>query len=779
MTPPSSAKDVPLPAGLTSDEARRRLEKFGPNAIPDTTSGPLRRALTKFWAPVPWMLEAAIVLEVVLGKYVEAAIIAVLLAFNAALGFLQEGRAQATLAALKSRLALNAPVRRDAVWATVPAAGLVPGDIVKLSLGGVVAADVRLTEGSVLLDQSMLTGESVPIEAGAGFETYAGALVRRGEAVAEVTATGTRTKFGRTAELVRTAHVESSQQKAVLRVVRNLAMFNGGIIAMLVGYAYVLKLPPGEIIPLVLTAVLASIPVALPATFTLAAALGARALAQLGVLPTRLSAVDEAASIDVLCADKTGTLTRNELKVTAVHPMPGFDESHVLGMAALASSDGGQDPVDAAIRSAASQAAASDLPKLSKFVPFDPATKMSEATAADASGATVRVVKGAFAAVMGVAQASPDGSTTADQLEAQGFRVLAVAVGPPDALKLAGMIALSDPPRTDSAALITELHTLGVRTVMVTGDAPATATIVARAVGLDGAVSPPGPIADSVSPKDFAVFAGVLPEGKYNLVKAFQKNGHTVGMCGDGANDAPALRQAQMGIAVSTATDVAKSAAGIVLTKPGLGGIVASVKEGRVTFQRILTYTLNSVTKKTVQVLFLAVGLVMTGHAILTPMLMVIIMLTGDLLGMSLTTDNVRPSPMPNAWRIGELTIAGVFMGISELVFCTALLAIAKFRLGLGIETLRTVAFVAIVFGNQATTYTNRERQRLGSSRPSLWLVGSSVVDVLIAATLATCGIGMTPLPIWAVGGALGAAAVFAFVADFAKVPVFKRLKIA
>ena len=725
------------------------------------------------------MLEAAIVLEVSLGKYVEAAIISVLLAFNAALGFLQEGRAQATIAALKSRLALNAPVRRDNAWTTIPAAGLVPGDLVKLSLGAVVAADVRLTAGSVLLDQSMLTGESVPVEAGAGFETYAGALVRRGEAVAEVTATGTRTKFGRAAELVRTAHVESSQQKAVLRVVRNLAMFNGIAIVMLVGFACVLKLPPGEIVPLVLTAVLASIPVALPATFTLAAALGARALAHLGVLPTRLSAVDEAASIDVLCADKTGTLTRNELRVTAVRPMPGFDESHVLGMAALASSDGGQDPVDAAIRTAASQAVASDLPKLSRFVPFDPATKMSEATAVDASGATVRAVKGAFAAVMSVTQASPDGSTAADQLEAQGFRVLAVAVGPPEAVTLAGMIALSDPPRTDSAGLIAELHTLGVRTVMVTGDAPATATIVARAVGLDGAVCPPGPIPDGVCPEDFAVFAGVLPEGKYNLVKAFQKSGHTVGMCGDGANDAPALRQAQMGIAVSTATDVAKSAAGIVLTKPGLGGIVASVKEGRVTFQRILTYALNSVTKKTVQVLFLAVGLVMTGHAILTPMLMVIIMLTGDLLGMSLTTDNVRPSPMPNAWRIGELTIAGVFMGISELVFCTALLAIAKYRLGLGIETLRTVAFVAIVFGNQATTYTNRERRRLGSSRPSLWLIGSSVVDVLIAATLATCGIGMTPLPVLAVGEILAAAAVFAFLADFAKVPVFKRLKIA
>jgi H+-transporting ATPase len=282
-----------------------------------------------------------------------------------------------------------------------------------------------------------------------------------------------------------------------------------------------------------------------------------------------------------------------------------------------------------------------------------------------------------------------------------------------------------------------------------------------------------------VHPQDFAVFAGVLPDGKYDLVKAFQKGGHTAGMCGDGANDAPALRQAQMGIAVSTATDVAKSAAGMVLTKPGLGGIVAAVKEGRVTFQRILTYALNSVNKKIVQVLFLAVGLLMTGHAILTPMLMVIIMLTGDLLGMSLTTDNVRPSPMPNAWRIGALTVAGLFMGVCELIFCTAVLALAKFRLGFEIEALRTLAFVVIVYGNQATTYTNRDRRRLGSSRPSVWVVCSSVADVLIASTLAICGIAMTRLPIGVVGGTLVAAAVFAFLVDFAKVPLFNRLKIA
>jgi H+-transporting ATPase len=747
--------------------------------MPDTSVHPLRMALEKFWAPVPWMLEAAIVLELVLGKYVEAAIIVALLVFNAGLGLFQEGRAQATLAALRSRLALNASVRRDGAWKTIPAVELVPGDVVKLSLGAVVAADVHLTGGEVLLDQSMLTGESVPIEAGAGVQTYAGALVRRGEAVAEVTATGAHTKFGRTAELVRTAHVISSQQKAVLRVVRNLAAFNGVVIALLVIYAWFLKMPVDEIIPLVLTAVLASIPVALPATFTLASALGARALAKLGVLPTRLSAVDEAATMSVLCADKTGTLTQNSLTVTAIHAMPGFDETHVLMLAALASSDGGQDPVDGAIRSAPVGKAASEAPKLIKFVPFDPGTKMSEAMVQNPDGGTQRIVKGAFAAVIGLTQPSATAAAASKELEEKGFRVLAVAAGPPNAMKLAGLIALSDPPRKDSVALVTELHQLGVRTVMVTGDAPATAAIVAHAVGLDGAVCPPGPIPNGVSPEQFAVFAGVLPEDKYKLVKAFQKGGHTVGMCGDGANDAPALRQAQIGIAVSTATDVAKSAAGMVLTEPGLAGIVAAVREGRITFQRILTYTLNSIIKKIVTVLFLIVGLIMTGHAILTPLLMVIVMIAGDFLAMSLTTDNVRPSPMPNSWRIGNLTMAGAVLGICLLAFCSAVLAVGKFEMGLGIAELRTLAFVALVFGSQATIYAIRQRRHLWGSRPSLWLAASSVADILIASILAVGGIAMTPLPALTVAGTLAAAMALTFFLNMVKVPVFARLGIS
>ncbi len=777
--PPKSPTPPPAQGGLSSDEARGRLAKIGPNAMPDTAERPWRRVLGKFWAPVPWMLEATIILEVILGRYVESVIIAVLLLFNAALGLLQESRADATLKALKSRLALNASVERDGHWLTVPAVNLVPGDLVKLTLGGVVAADVHIKAGQVQLDQSMLTGESIPIEAGAGVATFAGALVRRGEATAEVTATGPRTKFGRTAELVQMAHVVSSQQKAVLRVVRNLAVFNGIVILFLVAYAHLLKIPVAQIVPLALTAILASIPVALPATFTLAASLGARSLAKRGVLPTRLSAVDEAGTTDVLCADKTGTLTQNALTVNRVTAVPGFDEANVLALAALASSDGGQDPMDGAIRAAAAAKPVSDAPKLVKYIPFDPAKKMSEASATDATGATQRIVKGAFAVIIGLAQSTPASAATAKELEGNGFRVLAVAVGAPSALKLAGLIALSDPPRADSAQLVAELHALGVGVVMVTGEAPVTAGIVAHEVGIEGAVCPPGPLPNPVEPGRFAVFAGVLPEDKYNLVKAFQAAGHTVGMCGDGANDAPALRQAQIGIAVSTATDVAKSAAGVVLTEPGLVGIVAAVKEGRITYQRILTYTLNVIIKKIVTVLFLVAGLILTRHAILTPMLMVIVMITGDFLSMSLTTDHVRPSKKPNSWSIGKLAAAGALLGLCLLTFCTGVLALGHYGLRLDPVGLQSLAFVALVFGSQATIYAIRERRHLWNSRPSLLLAASSTVDIAIASTLAVTGLAMAAIPPALVAGTLAAAALFALLLDLAKVPIFAHLGIA
>jgi H+-transporting ATPase len=765
--------------GLTAIEARRRLETGGPNAVVDVAQHPLRRAASKLWAPVPWMLEAAIVLQLGLGDYVEAAVVSALLLFNAALGFFQEGRAQATLDALKSRLALIASVKRDGQWTTVPAAELVPGDVVKLSLGAVVAADMRLIEGSILVDQSMLTGESLPVEAVSGIDVYAGALVRRGEAVAQVTATGERTKFGRTAELVRTAKVVSSQQKTVLHVVRNLVLFNGVVTVILASYAFWIAMPLSEIAPLFLVAVLSSIPVALPSMFTLAAAVGARALSRRGVLPTSLSAVDEAAGIDILCADKTGTLTRNELAVMSVCPMPAYDEAHILALAALASSDGGQDPVDVAIRSAASQKPVVDRLELVSFVPFDPAMKRSGATVRQADGATIKVLKGAFAVIAGLSQAPPEAALRLDELEARGFRVLAVAAGPPDSLKLAGLIALSDPPRADSADLIAELKGLGVRTIMVTGDAQATAEVVAGLVGIEGRVWATTPLPEDLRADEFSIFAGVLPEDKYHLVKSLQNSGHLVGMCGDGANDAPALRQAQMGIAVFTATDVAKSAAGIVLTEPGLGGIVTSVKEGRRTFQRILTYTLRSIVHKVMQLLFLSAGVVMTGHAILTPTLIVLMMVTGDFLAMSSSTDNVRPSPKPNTWRIRNLTIAGIILGVVDLMFCVACLAIGKFVIGLDTDTLRTLTVITLVFSGQALFYVARERQHLWSSLPGRWLILSSVTDLSIISVLAINGFLMAAIPVGILAGVFVAAILFAFVLDAMKSVLFRHLAVA
>lgn len=770
---------IGLQHGLTSTEAQHRLKTLGSNAIADVSQHPVHRALGKLWAPVPWMLEAAILLQLFLGDYVEAGVVALLLIANAAIGFFQEGRAQATLDALKSRLALVTTVQRDGIWTTVSAATLVAGDLVKLSLGCVVAADVRLLDGSILVDQSMLTGESLPVEAGAGAETYAGALIKRGEAVGEVIATGIRTKFGRTAELVRSAKVESSEQKAVLRVVRNLAFFNGAVTVLLTIYALWLPMPRGDIIPLILVAVLSSIPVALPSMFTLAAAIGARALAHQGVLPTSLSAVDEAGGIDILCSDKTGTLTRNELAVMSVRAMPGFDDRHVLALAALASSDGGQDPVDAAIRAAAAAQPVTDKPELINFLAFDPALKRSEATVRETNGAMVRIVKGAFAVVEGLSHLSSACSAIADELQTKGYRVLAVASGPAAQLQMVGLIALSDPPREDSAALIAELASLGVRTIMVTGDAPVTAQIVAGVIGISGPMWTTTPLPENLQADHFSVFAGVLPEDKYQLVKALQKAGHIVGMCGDGANDAPALRQAQMGIAVSTATDVAKSAAGIVLTEPGLGGIVASVKEGRTTFQRILTYALRSIVHKVVQVLFLTTGLILTGQAILTPMLMVLMMVTGDFLAMSSSTDNVRPSPTPSVWKIGSLTAVGVILGMFDLLFCVACCSTGRFLLNLDTATLQTLTVITLVFSGQAVFYVARERQHLWSSRPGKWLIISSAVDLTFISLLAVNGILMKPLPITIVAGLLGAAAVFSVLLDLAKVALFRRFRIA
>jgi H+-transporting ATPase len=725
------------------------------------------------------MLEAAIALQLALGVYVEAAVIAALLLFNAVLGFVQEGRASAALAALKKRLAPTALVRRDGTWLRLPTAEVVPGDAIRLPLGSLVPADATIVSGSVLVDQSMLTGESVPVDVGAGGRVFAGSLVRRGQAVAEVTATGAGTCFGRAAELVRTAHAASTEQAAIFSATRNLAVVNGVIAVLIVAYAYLISLPTADLLRLALTALLATIPVALPATFTLSAALAAQVLARRGVLLTRLSAAHEAAAMDVLCADKTGTLTRNALEVADVVPMPGFDRHRVLALAALASSEADQDPIDAAIRAAATASADTPIGRVVRFIPFDPATRTSEAVPVDRDGRELRIVKGAFEAISQLAEMPADARGRVDVLAAQGQRVIAVAAGPPQALHLAGLIALSDPPREDSPALIAALGDMHVRTVMVTGDSAVTAAAIARKAGIAGEVYPAERLGEDANPDDFGVFARVVPEEKFRLVKAFQRRGHVVGMCGDGTNDAPALRQAQIGIAVSSATDVAKGAAGMVMTEPGLGGIVFAVREGRIAFQRLLTYTFNMLVKKFEIVLFLAIGLGLTGQAVLTPALMVLLFMTNDFLAMSLTADRASLAPSPSVWRMPSITAAAVLLGVCKLTFSLSMLAYGRFQLGLEAGELQTLAFVTLVFGNQGVLFVLRERGRLWSSWPSRWVLASSAADVAIVSALALSGTLMQPLPWQFLAGIIVAAAAFAVILDQIKQPIIRAFKVA
>jgi H+-transporting ATPase len=767
-------------AGLSSAEATRRLAEQGPNAIAEEHKSLVKRIVLHFWSPVPWMLEATVILQLVLGEWIEAVLIAALLAFNVTLGVFQESRANAALALLKQRLSLAARARRDGSWVDLPAENLVIGDVVQLSVGAVVPADLHLIEGLVLLDQSMLTGESVPVEASAGGQAYAGSAVRRGEAVGNVIATGVKTFFGRAAELVRVAHVESTELKAVMGLVRNLSIVNATIVVALVVYAQFIGLPSSQIMLLVLTAMLSAVPVALPATFTLAAALGAKALALEGVLLTRLSALHEAATIDVLCADKTGTLTTNELGVAAILPYAeGWSADDVIAYAALASSSDGRDPVDTAVRrAAAAKPEHRALPTVLSFTPFDPARKQAEAHAREPNGQEVLVIKGAPAAVAALAPLDPRAQSELETLARAGHRILAVASGAEARMKLLGFVGLSDSPRADSAALLKEIGSLGVYTVMVTGDSAATAATIAAAIGLAGRVCPLGRIPDSVTLDEFAIYAGVFPEDKFRLVRAYQRGGHAVGMCGDGANDAPALRQAQMGIAVSTATDIAKAAAGIVLTKPGLGGIVTAIKEGRTVFQRVLTYTLTILVNKWVTLVVLGIGLVMTGHAVLTPMLQALAMFAGDFVSMARTADRASPSPHPNAWRLRNLTIAAIPLASCKLLFFVAVLGIGAFRIGLNVEQMQTLTLLMLVFAGQGLVYVLRERGRIWRSRPSTLMMLFSLADIATIAALAMSGIFMERLPIYVVLGLMAATAAFVLLLDQVKIVVFSHFRI-
>ena len=769
--------------GLDSAEVQRRALRFGANAIEPSATAWWLQLLGKLWGPVPWMLETVIALQLLLHRDQEALVIAFLLGFNAVVAYVQERRASDALALLRRQLQVNARVLRDAAWSRVPAAQLVPGDIVHLRAGDIVPADLALFDGSVALDQSALTGESLAVDAAPGQSAYTGSIVRQGEASGEVTATGTRTYFGRTAELVRSSAAPSHMQRTIFSIVKRLVAFDLVLVLLVIAYALRHALPLGDTLVFALMLLVASVPVALPATYTLATAVAASRLARQGVLVTRLPAVEEAAAMDTLLSDKTGTLTQNALSLDACRPLDGVAEAELLRVAALASNAATQDPLDLAVLAAWEQrrqqapAPARTQPARTSFHPFDPATRLSEGVYA-IDGKDWRALKGALGAVLERCGAQPAQRALAEQAEQQlaaaGARVLAVAAGPQGSPRLLGLIGLSDPPRPDAAQLIARLRELGVRVSMATGDALQTARAVGERIGLGTRVC----TADAghlEHPEDCDIYARVLPQDKHAIVRALQRLGHVIGMTGDGVNDAPALRQAELGIAVASATDVAKAAAGVVLTDAGLAGVLTVVAAGREVHRRMLTYVLNKVVKTLESVVFLTAGLWLTGGFVISARLIVLLLFANDFVTMSIAVDRVRPAQAPQRWRVGQLVGAAAVLAAVSLVFSMSVYAWARARFGLAPAQMQTLVFLLLVYTTQANVHVLRDDGRIGAFAPGPALAAASLVDILLVSGLAASATLMAGLPLALIGLLLLLVLAFALALDQAKRLVFRR----
>lgn len=766
--------------GLTSEEAKQRLQKFGLNTLPEEKRRPFVSFLQKFWAPVPWLLEIIILLEIILEKFTEAWVIAFLILFNAFVSFLQEGKAKNALRLLQNRLNVQARVLRDKIWKQIPAQELVLDDIIYIQMGDIVPADAQLLKGTVLIDQSALTGESLPIEPPTGATAYAGSTIRHGEAYAKILATGKNTFFGKTAEIMRSTKTPSHLERTIFSIVKYLVIFDVILIISLLVYSLYQGIPLSEILPFSLLLLVASVPVALPATYALSTALGSIDLAKKGVLVTRLAAIEEAAAMDLLCIDKTGTITQNSLRVEAVRSYPPFTEEELLSLASIACEEATQDPLDLAILIAAKGLISKySAAKRVKFVPFDPSVKYSEAIVTY-NGSELHILKGAPSEMMQIVNKGVNALKELEHLSSNGSRILGVIIGARGSFNLVGLIALQDPPRESSKGAIKEIHDLGIQVLMLTGDGPETALAIASQVGIGTKVFTRVSI-HQLSREDIVntdIFAGIFPEDKFHIVQLLQNVGYICGMTGDGVNDAPALKKAEVGIAVSNATDVAKAAASLVLTNPGLVNIVEAIKSSRRIYQRMLTYILNKIIKTLEISVLLGLGLIFTGNFIISQLLILLVFFFNDFTTMSIATDRVSFALKPDKWDIKKLIYVGgafalLILGLSFLILFAGL---RYFHLSL--LEIQTLIFLTLVFTGQATIYLIRERKHFWNSMPGLWMLVFSFLDIVIVSILAASGLLMAPLPLSLVFGLLGIVSVYFFLLDFLKIRIVKFFKL-
>ncbi len=733
--------------GLTEAEVARRLSTTGYNEVPPRRTHPALALARKFTGISAWMLELIMLLSLLQRRWPELLVVSGLLVANALINFALERRAAGVVEALRQRLQVAARVRRDGDWRPLPARELVPGDVVRLRAGDVVPADVRLLAGALALDQSALTGESGDVSHAVGDLLPAASRVRKGEGDGLVVLTGAATYFGRTAELVQLARPTLQVERVIARVVRWLLLIVGTLVAAVLVAALLVHAPLLELLPLALVLLMSAIPVALPVMFTVSMALGSAELARRGVLVTRLSASEDAATMDVLCVDKTGTLTVNALTITGVLPADGHTEAEVLLAGARASEAADQDPIDQAFLAAARESAPADgSARRVAFVPFDPARRRTEAVV-ELDGQSVRAIKGAVPEVATACGLSPAAVAELERRAADaaagGARVLAVAGGPAEAApSLRGLVVLRDPPRPDAPELVAALRAQGVRLLMLTGDALPVARAVGAELGLPR-IEPVAALEQAATPggglaADVDGFAEVYPEDKFRVVQALQRAGHVVGMTGDGVNDAPALRQAEVGIAVAGATDVARGAASVVLTDPGLGNIVALVEQGRVIYQRILSWIINKVSRTLFSATFVAVVFLATGRFVISALAMLLYVFIMDFSKIALGTDRVWPSQQPETWVLRRYIVAGAAVGGLMVIEALAALAFAWSRFGLAANAgaLATFSFQVLLFTAVFSLVSARERRAFWSSWPSRTLGLALTADVLLGLIL-------------------------------------------
>jgi len=756
--------------GLSSSDVGERLQRYDYNEIPEKKASPAVKFFGYFWGPIPWMIEVAVILSAVVQHWEDFSIIVALLFVNASVGFWQENKAENAIELLKKRLALKARVLRDGKWFEVPARELVPGDVVRVRLGDIVPADIKLTEGDYLLvDESALTGESLPVEKHHADVAYSGSIIRQGEMNALVVATGMNSYFGKTVKLVEEAATRSHFQKAVIKIGDYLIFLAVTLVAIVLLVALFRHEGMLETLVFALVLIVASIPVALPAVLTVTMAVGAMALAKKEAIVSKLVSIEEMAGTDVLCADKTGTITKNELTVAEVKHFEGFTENDVLLMGTLASREEDKDPIDNAIiaRTKTVKSIVEGLGryKVMAFKPFDPVSKRTEATIEDAEGNRFKAAKGAPQVVLSLVSNKEAIAAKVDEpvnaFAAKGYRSLGVArTDAQGNWQFVGLFAIYDPPREDSAETIKTAQSMGVRVKMVTGDHIAIAKEIAPQVNLGTKIMLAAQFMDKPNSgaqrivEDADGFAEVFPEHKYHIVELLQAKGHIVGMTGDGVNDAPALKKADSGIAVAGATDAAKSAADIVLTKPGLSVIIDAIKESRKIFERMNSYATYRIAETIRVLIFLTLVILIFNFYPITAIMIVILALLNDIPIMMIAYDNTKLPQKPVRWDMRKVITLAIVLGVTGVFSTFLLFWIGEEVLHLNRAIIQTLIFLKLAVAGHMTIYHARTGEHTFWTRPlpAAALFWTTEITQLAGTIVAVYGIFMEPIG-WTLAG--------------------------